>query len=86
MKTWIEINKKNLNSNLSQFRKLVGEKVKIMGVVKANAYGHGLVLTSKIIEKNVDWFGVDSLTEGLELRKNNIKKDFFEYYEKAIDL
>ncbi|OGF21334.1 alanine racemase [Candidatus Falkowbacteria bacterium RIFOXYB2_FULL_38_15] len=74
MKTWIEINKKNLNSNLSQFRKLVGEKVKIMGVVKANAYGHGLVLTSKIIEKNVDWFGVDSLTEGLELRKNNIKK------------
>ena len=74
MKTWIEINKKNLNSNLSQFRKLVGEKVKIMGVVKANAYGHGLVVTSKIIEKNVDWFGVDSLVEGIELRKNNIKK------------
>jgi len=74
MKTWIEINKKNLNSNLSQFRKLVGEKVKIMGVVKANAYGHGLIVTSKIIEKNVDWFGVDSLVEGIELRKNNIKK------------
>ena len=74
MKTWIEINKKNLNSNLSQFRKLVGEKVKIMGVVKANAYGHGLVVISKIIEKNVDWFGVDSLVEGIELRKNNIKK------------
>jgi len=74
MKTWTEINKKNLNSNLSQFRKLVGEKVKIMGVVKANAYGHGLIVTSKIIEKNVDWFGVDSLVEGIELRKNNIKK------------
>jgi alanine racemase len=74
VKTWIEISKKNLNYNLSQFRKLVGDKIKIMGVVKANAYGHGLALVSKIIDDHIDWFGVDSFLEGMELRKNGIKK------------
>jgi alanine racemase len=74
MKTWIEINKENLIHNLSQFRKLVGEKVKIMGVVKANAYGHGLVEVAGVISDKVDWFGVDSLSEALKLREIGIKK------------
>jgi alanine racemase len=74
MKTWIEINKENLIHNLGQFRKLVGEKVKIMGVVKANAYGHGLVEVAGVISDQVDWLGVDSLTEALKLREIGIKK------------
>ena len=74
MKTWVKINKENLLHNLSQFRKLVGAKVKIMGVVKANAYGHGLIEVAGVISDQVDWFGVDSLSEALKLRQVAIKK------------
>lgn len=42
--------------------------------VKANAYGHGLVEVAKIAQgEGVSWFGVDSLEEGLKLRKEGIK-------------
>jgi alanine racemase len=74
MKTWVEINREALVYNLSQFRKLVGDSVKIMGVVKANAYGHGLVEVAGIISDKVDWIGVDSLVEALKLRKIGLRK------------
>lgn len=74
MKTWIEINKKNLLHNLEQFKNLVGDSVKIMGVVKANAYGHGLAEVAGVISEKVDWFGVDSFTEAMKLREIGIKK------------
>ncbi|MFH2136059.1 MAG: alanine racemase [Patescibacteria group bacterium] len=74
MKTWIEISKNNLLHNLEQFKKLVGEQIKIMGVVKANAYGHGLIEVAGVISDKVDWFGVDSLSEALKLRQAVIKK------------
>ncbi len=63
-----------LASNLQSFRRLIGHSTKIMAVVKANAYGHGLMGTSKAVELAVDWFGVNNLAEGLELRKEGIKK------------
>lgn len=70
----IEISKKNLIHNLHQFRKTVGKKVKIMAVVKANAYGHGIREVSKIVsQKGADWLGVNSLEEGIVLREEKIK-------------
>ncbi|KKQ34084.1 MAG: Alanine racemase [Candidatus Nomurabacteria bacterium GW2011_GWB1_37_5] len=46
-----------------------------MAVVKSNAYGHGLVSLSKIMQKlGADYFGVDDIDEALVLRKNGIKK------------
>ena len=44
---WIEINLENLENNIKEIQKIIPEKTKIMAVVKANAYGHGLVLISK---------------------------------------
>ena len=38
-----------------------------MVVVKSNAYGHGLSVVSDVLRDQVDWFGVDSLTEALEV-------------------
>ena len=71
----IEISKKNLIHNLKQFRKRVGRRVKIMTVVKANAYGHGIKEVSKIVSQNkVDWLGVNSLEEGILLRHSRIKQ------------
>jgi alanine racemase len=74
MKTWVEINKNNLLHNLEQFKKLVGDGVKIMGVIKANAYGHGLTEVAGVISEKVDWFGVDSFVEALKLREVGSKK------------
>lgn len=74
MLTWLEISKTALIHNLKEFRKIIGQKVKIMAVVKSNAYGHGLIGVAKIAEKYVDYFGVANLEEALELRKNGLKK------------
>jgi len=38
----IEISSQNLIHNLQQFRKKIGPKVKLMAIIKANAYGHGI--------------------------------------------
>lgn len=47
---------------------------KVMAIVKANAYGHGLLPISKVAEGVVDFFGVAVLEEAASLRKSNIKK------------
>jgi alanine racemase len=70
---WIEISGKSLVHNLAEFRRLVGPGKKIMAVVKANAYGHGIVPTARILAANgADWLGVHSLEEGRALREAGI--------------
>jgi len=75
--SWVEISKSAILHNLSQFQKLAGEAVEIMPIVKSNAYGHGLILISKLISKKVKWLGVVSLGEALALRKQGIKNNIF---------
>ena len=72
-RNWIEINEENLIHNFNIFKKL--SKSKIGGVVKSNAYGHGFLEISKILSKaNIDYLIVDSISEAIFLRKNNIKE------------
>lgn len=60
--------------NLNQVKKLVSPQTRIMGIVKSDAYGHGLVRVAQVLEKNgVYSLGVALLWEALELRKNGIK-------------
>lgn len=74
-RTWIEINKKAIAENYRTLRKLIGNKCRLMAVVKSNAYGHGLVGFSKEAQKlGVDWFGADSVVEAQALRNSGIKK------------
>ncbi len=70
MKSWIEINSKNLKHNLALFRKLAKGR-KILFAVKANAYGHGLreVISVTKDVKTFEYYGVDSLSEALEVKK-----------------
>ena len=71
----VEISRKNIIHNLRQFRKRVGKRVEIMAVVKSNAYGHGIREVAKIVSQNgADWLGVNSLEEGLLLRKINLRQ------------
>jgi alanine racemase len=67
---WIEIERRALVHNLRQFRKLIGRDGKLMAVVKANAYGHGLREVSPIIAcAGADWLGVNTIEEGKRLRR-----------------
>ncbi|GJL78442.1 MAG: alanine racemase [Nitrospinaceae bacterium] len=59
--------------NLKEIRSLVAPQVKIMAVVKADAYGHGAVPCAKAaVEARTNWLGVAILEEGIELRENGI--------------
>ncbi|OGI95203.1 alanine racemase [Candidatus Nomurabacteria bacterium RIFCSPLOWO2_01_FULL_42_17] len=74
LRTWIEIDRKAIAHNLSVFQSLINKKTKLMAVIKSNAYGHSLIDFAREISKSgVDFFGVDSIVEGLALRKEGIK-------------
>jgi alanine racemase len=71
--TRAEISFENLRNNLSIVKSLIGKNIKIMAVVKANAYGHGLFETSvEFLKHGVDYLGVAVLEEGIYLRKRGI--------------
>jgi alanine racemase len=65
--TWAEVNLARLESNLNAIRQRVAPS-KIMLVVKANAYGHGLLEVSKTLAGKSDYVGVAVLEEGILLR------------------
>ena len=67
------INKKNLVYNLNYIKKCVGNNVTIMPVVKADAYGHGVVQICKTLSKyDIKGFCVALLDEVVHLRNNKI--------------
>ncbi len=72
-KSWVEISKEAILSNISTFRKKLPNETKIAAVIKANAYGHDISLISKLISTKIDLFAVDSLYEALIIRRNGIK-------------
>ena len=70
MKTWVEISKKSIRSNLRLARSLLNKKSLLMTVVKSNAYGHGFeMVTKEAIKAKTDWLGVDDLDEALSIRE-----------------
>jgi alanine racemase len=72
-KTWVEISKSALLSNLRLFRKVAGPKVKIAAIVKANAYGHGLLEVVSVLKNQVDVFAVDKIEDALYIREKDKK-------------
>ena len=76
--TWIEISKSSLVNNIQQLRKIIGQKTILCPCVKANAYGHGLIETSKIfLNAGADWLSVNSVYEAQALRDANIKAPLY---------
>lgn len=69
--TWVEINLGNLSRNLSNIKKHVFP-AKVMIVIKANAYGHGMVRVAKHLCTSSDYLGVAVLEEGELLRREGI--------------
>ncbi len=72
--TFAEINLRAINTNLRNIRKKIGHHSRIMAVVKANAYGHGVIPVVESIRKNktAEYFGVAIVEEGVAIRQAGI--------------
>ena len=72
-RTWAEIDLDALEYNYRALRQRVGEEVKFLGVVKADAYGHGAVQVSRVLQElGADYLAVSSIDEAMELRCGGI--------------
>ena len=65
-RTWVEINPKALLNNLDLCKQIAPD-AEIMAVVKADAYGHGLIETVKTLDPKIDAFGVATLKEAITI-------------------
>jgi alanine racemase len=71
--TLVEVDLSRLRQNFEAIRKHVGP-AKVMPILKANAYGHGLVRVAQLMEAlGADYIGVAVLEEGILLRENGIR-------------
>jgi alanine racemase len=71
---WAEIDGRPLRHNFRVLRGLIPRGTKIMAVVKANAYGHGLIPMAKEMEAiGTDWLGVANVAEGATLREAGVR-------------
>ena len=67
--SWVEVNIGNVEHNISQLKKFIPHDKKILAVVKADAYGHGvLMLTPTFVATGIHMLGVASLDEAQQLR------------------
>ena len=71
--TWAEIDLSALEFNFRQVKRIIGRRIKVMAVIKCDAYGHGLLPIAKRLTKlGADYLGVASIDEAILLRKNKI--------------
>ena len=72
-RTWAEINLDNLAENYQKLRQKVKPGTKFLGVVKADAYGHGALWVSRKLEQlGADYLAVSNVEEAEELRHNGV--------------
>ena len=72
-RTWAEINLANIRHNYLSIRSRLPEGCRFLGVVKADAYGHGAVQVSRLLQDaGADYLAVAGLDEAMELRQNGI--------------
>ncbi|WP_313525743.1 alanine racemase [Anaerotignum sp.] len=74
-RTWAEIDMDALAYNINSIKSKLAEGEKVMGIVKADAYGHGDGFVSRALQDaGFDWFGVSNIEEGMSLRNEGIEK------------
>ena len=70
---YADIDLRAIGHNIDQVKGKIPEGVKVMAVIKADAYGHGAVQVGKYLENQVDYFGVATIEEAVELRKSGLQ-------------
>ena len=72
-RTWAEINLENLRHNYRAIRATLPDGCRFLGVVKADAYGHGALPVSRLLQaEGADYLAVSCLDEALELRGGGV--------------
>ena len=74
MRVYASVDKNALTKNMNEIRKKVGDNIKIMPVIKADAYGHNAAQTAKALDRYADYFAVAVIEEAVSLRQNGIAK------------
>jgi alanine racemase len=75
MRVWAEINLDNLKHNLKEIKNRADGR-EILGIVKANAYGHGAIeVATELSESDIKFFGVACVDEAEELLNHKIDGD-----------
>jgi alanine racemase len=76
---WLEINLENMAWNIRQIKSHVKNRP-VMAVIKANAYGHGLLETARFLEEqDIDMLAVGKTSEALILRMGGIRKPILNF-------
>ena len=74
--SWVEINLENVSHNMREIQKNTPKGIRLLAVVKADAYGHGSVmLAPTLLASGADMLGVASIDEGVDLRQAKINCD-----------
>lgn len=73
-RTYAVISLENILYNVNELKKRIDPSVKVMFVIKADGYGHGAVPIMQFLGDNVDAYGVATVDEAIELRKNGCDK------------
>ena len=74
MRSWLEVSLGRIRENFRAVRGAVGESADVMPVVKADAYGHGALEVSRVLEDaGAGWLAVSNVEEGVTLRLAGVK-------------
>ncbi len=72
-RAWAEINLDHIAHNIREIRRITNKNAEIMGVVKADGYGHGVMEVARtLLENGVTRLAVSMLDEAIQLRKHGI--------------
>lgn len=72
-RAWAEIDLDAIAHNVHEIRKLTGKRVELMGAVKADAYGHGVLeVVRTLLDSGVNQLAVSMLDEAIQIRKMGI--------------
>lgn len=72
-RSWVEISREQIGSNFDCIRKAIGDGIEVMPVVKADAYRHGAIEVSRVLEsRGAKWLAVSNVEEGVTLRQAGI--------------
>src|SRR5262249_20834865 len=74
-RSYVLVSRDQIARNYRNVRRVVGPKVEVTGVVKADAYGHGAVEVARgLIAEGARWLAVSSVDEGVNLRCAGIRE------------
>ena len=73
LRCYAEVSLPAIGHNIAEVRKKTAPGVKLLVVIKADAYGHGAVTVGKYLQDQADYFAVAALEEAVELREHGIR-------------